>query len=113
MRVSIIGSGYVGLVTAACLAEVGNKVLCCDIDASKIEQLKSGQSPIYEPGLDDLLERNIREQRLSFTTNIEEATNHAELMFICVGTPSSPNGSQDLSAVRRVSESGVVAAPRR
>jgi len=104
MRVSIIGSGYVGLVTDACLAEVGNKVLCCDINSAKIEQLKNGQSPIYEPGLDDLLERNIREQRLSFTTNIEEASNHAELIFICVGTPPRQDGSADLSHVLNVAQ---------
>lgn len=104
MRVSIIGSGYVGLVTAACLAEVGNKVLCCDIDTTKVSQLKNGQSPIYEPGLDELLERNIREQRLNFTTNIEEATNHAELIFICVGTPPREDGSADLRHVLKVAQ---------
>ena len=104
MRVSIIGSGYVGLVTAACLAEVGNKILCCDIDSSKIEQLKNGQSPIYEPGLDELLERNIREQRLNFTTRIEDAVNHAELIFICVGTPPREDGSADLRHVVKVAQ---------
>ncbi len=104
MRVSIIGSGYVGLVTAACLAEVGNKILCCDIDSAKIAQLKNGQSPIYEPGLDELLERNIREQRLDFTTRIEDAVNHAELIFICVGTPPREDGSADLRHVLKVAQ---------
>lgn len=102
MRVSIIGSGYVGLVTAACLAEVGNKILCCDIDAAKVEQLKNGISPIYEPGLDELLERNLREQRLEFTSSTEEAVNHAELIFICVGTPPLEDGSADLQHVVNV-----------
>ena len=104
MRVSIIGSGYVGLVTAACLAEVGNKILCCDIDAAKITQLQNGQSPIYEPGLNELLERNIREQRLDFTTRIEDAVNHAELIFICVGTPPCEDGSADLRHVVKVAQ---------
>ena len=104
MRVSIIGSGYVGLVSAACLAEVGNKVLCCDIDTAKIDQLKNGSSPIYEPGLDELLERNQREQRLDFSTCIEDAVNHAELIFICVGTPPKEDGSADLQHVVRVAQ---------
>ncbi|HEX4843733.1 MAG TPA: UDP-glucose/GDP-mannose dehydrogenase family protein, partial [Limnobacter sp.] len=102
MRVSIIGGGYVGLVTAACLAEVGNKVLCCDIDSAKVAKLSAGESPIYEPGLDELLQRNLREQRLEFTTCIEEAANHAELVFICVGTPPREDGSADLKHVLTV-----------
>lgn len=102
MRVSVIGSGYVGLVTAACLAEVGNKVLCCDIDAKKVAKLQQGESPIYEPGLDELLERNLREERLGFTCSLEDTVQHAELIFICVGTPPQEDGSADLSHVLTV-----------
>ncbi|WP_370260967.1 UDP-glucose/GDP-mannose dehydrogenase family protein [Limnobacter sp.] len=102
MRVSIVGGGYVGLVTAACLAEVGNNVLCCDIDAAKVQRLNAGQSPIYEPGLEELLQRNLREQRLKFTARIEEAVHHAELVFICVGTPPREDGSADLQHVLNV-----------
>lgn len=105
MRVSVIGSGYVGLVTAACLAEVGNSVLCCDIDPAKVRQLQEGRSPIHEPGLDELLERNLREQRLTFTTEMEQACNHAELVFICVGTPPKEDGSADLRHVLNVANS--------
>jgi UDPglucose 6-dehydrogenase len=99
MRVSIIGSGYVGLVSAACLAEVGNHVVCCDLDEAKISMLQTGQSPIHEPGLDELLSRNLREQRLRFTTDLKEAVQFAELIFICVGTPSNEDGSADLRHV--------------
>ncbi len=88
-----------GLVSAACLAEVGNQVLCCDLDETRIATLRSGQSPIHEPGLDSLLARNVQEKRLSFTSTFDEAVQFAELIFICVGTPSSEDGSADIRHV--------------
>jgi UDPglucose 6-dehydrogenase len=99
MQVSIIGVGYVGLVTAACLADVGNVVLCVDIDARKIEQLKRSRIPIHEPGLDRLVERNTAAGRLVFSTNYDDAVSHSTLIFIAVGTPSDEDGSADLSHV--------------
>ena len=88
MRVSIIGSGYVGLVSGACLSQVGHHVLCMDIDESRIEKLRDGESPIYEPGLEEMLLENAESGRLEFSTSIEEAVNHAEIMMIAVGTPA-------------------------
>ena len=97
MRITVIGTGYVGLVTGTCFAESGNDVLCQDIDARKIEQLRAGQVPIYEPGLEELIERNVRAGRLRFTTDSAEAARHGELIFIAVGTPQAEDGSADLS----------------
>jgi len=99
MRVSVIGTGYVGLVTGACLADVGNDVLCVDVDAGKIEQLKAGRIPIHEPGLDAMVERNAAAGRLRFSTRYEEAVAHAQIVFIAVGTPPGEDGSADLSHV--------------
>lgn len=99
MNISIIGSGYVGLVTAACLAEVGNNVLCLDVDESKIDLLNSGGVPIYEPGLEKLIARNVSQQRISFTTDIEEAARFGQIQFIAVGTPPDEDGSADLRYV--------------
>ncbi len=99
MKLSIIGAGYVGLVTGAGFAQFGHEVLCADISAEKIDQLNRGQSPIYEPGLDDMLETNIHERRLSFTTDVRHAIADCDAIFIAVGTPQSPDGSADLSAV--------------
>jgi len=99
MKVSIIGTGYVGLVTGACLADVGNEVLCVDLDAGKVERLRSGEIPIHEPGLDAVVHRNIEARRLGFTTDYAEALRHSDLIFIAVGTPSSEDGSADLSDV--------------
>src|SRR5262245_33745062 len=87
MRLTIFGSGYVGLVTGACFAEVGNNVLCVDVDQRKVEMLKRGESPIYEPGLDELLKKNIAAGRLTFTTSAEEGVKHGLFQFIAVGTP--------------------------
>ena len=98
-QVSVIGAGYVGLVTAACLAEVGNIVLCIDADAAKIECLRRLEIPIHEPGLDRLVERNVAAGRLQFSTSYVDAAAHATLIFIAVGTPSSEDGSADLSHV--------------
>lgn len=97
MRITIIGSGYVGLVTGACLAQVGNDVLCLDTDAAKIAVLESGGVPIHEPGLDKLIAENRRAGRIRFTTDVAEATHHGQIQFIAVGTPPGEDGSADLS----------------
>jgi len=104
-RISVIGTGYVGLVTGASLADFGNKVTCVDVDKAKIDLLKSGQIPIYEPGLKELVGKSFREGRLFFTTNIDEAIRESEVVFIGVGTPSKENGEADLSNVEAVVES--------
>jgi len=102
MRVSIIGSGYVGLVSGAGLSDVGHQVLCMDIDQERVERLKSGECPIYEPGLEDMLWNNTEAGRLEFTTSMEEAVDHAEILMIAVGTPPDEDGSADLSHVLAV-----------
>jgi len=99
LRVSIIGTGYVGLVTGACLADVGNDVLCADIDAGKVQRLERGEVPIHEPGLEAVVERGLAAGRLKFTTDYAEVVRHAALVFIAVGTPSGEDGSADLSHV--------------
>ena len=98
--IGVIGTGYVGLVTAAGFAELGSDVWCVDIDAAKVESLKRGESPIYEPGLEELLERNAA--RLHFSTDLAEALEHARLLFVAVGTPPTYSGDADLSAVHAV-----------
>ncbi len=95
----MIGTGYVGLVVGACLAETGNNVCCADIDVGKIEGLRKNVLPIYEPGLDSLVERNQREGRLTFTTDLQAAIAPAEVLFIAVGTPPGEDGSADLKYV--------------
>lgn len=102
MKVSIFGAGYVGLVTAACLAEVGHEVICVDTDARKVERLEKGIIPIYEPGLDDLIKANVSARRLSFTTNASIAVRSGEVIFIAVGTPPGEDGSADLTHVLAV-----------
>ncbi len=102
MRISVIGCGYVGLVTGACFAEIGHHVTCTDNDESKIVTLRAGKLPIYEPHLDALVEKNIREGRLHFTSNAGEAVRSSEAVFICVGTPPLDNGDADLSAIDNV-----------
>ncbi|HSJ96014.1 MAG TPA: UDP-glucose/GDP-mannose dehydrogenase family protein [Myxococcota bacterium] len=102
MNVSIIGAGYVGLVTGACFAEFGVQVVCADKDADKIAGLRQGRVPIYEPGLEDLVERNLRQGRLSFTTDAGEAVRSALVVFIAVQTPSREDGTTDLAAVEAV-----------
>src|SRR5688572_12975849 len=104
MRLTIFGSGYVGLVTGACFAEVGNNVLCVDVDQRKVEMLKRGESPIYEPGLDDLLKKNLEAGRIKFTTDPAEGVNHGLFQFIAVGTPPDEDGSADLKYVLSVAE---------
>jgi UDPglucose 6-dehydrogenase len=105
MHLSIIGTGYVGLVTGTCFAETGNNVVCIDIDERKINNLKNGKSPIYEPGLDILLERNIREKRISFTTSLAEGIADAKVIFLALPTPPGKDGSADLQYVLDVAES--------
>ena len=105
MRMTIFGSGYVGLVTGACMAEVGNNVVCVDIDVDKIRRLNEGEVPIYEPGLDDCVARNVEAGRLEFTTNIEKGVDHGLFQFIAVGTPPDEDGSADLQYVEAVARS--------
>ena len=99
MKITVIGTGYVGLVTGTCLAEVGNEVLCLDVDPTKIEILKSGGIPIYEPGLEDMVKRNVAAGRLHFTTDVEESVAFGQIQFIAVGTPPDEDGSADLQYV--------------
>jgi len=99
MNIAVIGTGYVGLVAGSCFAEGGNDVICVDNNADKVEQLKQGVIPIYEPGLPELVERNTREERLSFTTDLAEAVRKSLVIFLAVGTPTTPSGAADLSAV--------------
>ena len=105
MNISIFGTGYVGLVTGACLADVGNQVLCVDIDQQKIDLLMSGKIPIFEPGLERLVNTGVSQERLRFTTQIKDAVEHAEVVFIAVGTPPGEDGSADLSHVLAVAKS--------
>ena len=99
MKISVIGTGYVGLVSGTCLAEVGNDVLCLDVDESKINILRQGGIPIYEPGLEDMVQRNVAAGRLRFTTSMEESAAHGVVQFIAVGTPPDEDGSADLQYV--------------
>jgi len=105
MNISIVGTGYVGLVTGTCFADVGNQVLCVDKDQAKIDQLLAGQIPIFEPGLERLVKANVEQKRLQFTTDIEASVNHADVIFIAVGTPPGEDGSADLSHVLAVAKS--------
>lgn len=99
MKITIIGTGYVGLVSGTCLAEVGNEVLCMDVDERKIAMLKRGEIPIYEPGLEDMVKRNVAAGRLHFTTNVAESVAFGQVQFIAVGTPPDEDGSADLQYV--------------
>ncbi len=98
MKITVIGTGYVGLVTGTCLAETGNDVVCVDCDRKKIDVLNRGHVPLYEPGLAELVTRNVASGRLSFTTDLAAAAGKAELAFLAVGTPPADDGSVDLSA---------------
>ena len=99
MKISVVGTGYVGLVTGTCLAEAGNDVLCIDIDKAKVEKMQNGEVPIYEPHLETYFERNIKSGRLHFSTNIEEGVHHGEVIFLALPTPEDEDGSADLSYV--------------
>lgn len=102
MKIAVVGTGYVGLVTGTCFAETGNHVSCVDIDAAKVEKLKNKIMPIYEPGLDVLFERNIKQGRLSFTTNLAEGIKDAEVIFLALPTPPGEDGSADLQYILKV-----------
>lgn len=104
MKLTVIGTGYVGLVTGTCFAEVGNEVICIDIDKKKIENLKKGIMPIYEPGLEELVKRNFKEGRLQFSDNISEGIRHGLVIFSAVGTPPDKGWNADLTAVKKVAE---------
>ncbi len=104
MKITIIGTGYVGLVQGAVFADSGNEVICMDIDEAKIKRLKKGTIPIYEPGLEELVKRGMHEQRLDFTTSLESAVIPSEIIFLCLPTPQSDDGSADLSRVIEVTE---------
>jgi UDPglucose 6-dehydrogenase len=104
VNITVVGTGYVGLVVGACLAETGNSVTCADVDAAKIDGLKRNVLPIYEPGLDDYVERNQKQERIRFTTDIPEAVRSADVVFIAVGTPPDEDGSADLRHVLAVAE---------
>ena len=103
----IVGTGYVGLVTGTCFAESGNRVICVDIDEKKVEDLKKGIMPIFEPGLEHLLERNLKNGRLSFTTNLEEAVEKCSVLFLCLPTPPGEDGSADLQYVLSVAKNAA------
>src|SRR6202030_1523029 len=103
MDISIIGSGYVGLVTGACFADVGHNVICVDNDSRKIEALQAGRVPIYEPGLEEIIHRNVSAHRLHFSSSIREGVDNSQIVFIAVPTPQQPSGDVDLSFIEKVS----------
>ena len=103
MDISIIGSGYVGLVTGACFADVGHNVFCVDNDEQKIKALQAGRVPIYEPGLEEIIYRNVSAHRLHFSSSIQEGVEKSQIVFIAVPTPQQPNGDVDLSFIEKVS----------
>src|SRR5215472_8878863 len=102
MKIVVVGTGYVGLVTGACLAEIGTEVICVDVNEEKINNLQNNILPIYEPGLDTIVERNFKKGRLRFSVNLEEAISGAQIVFIAVGTPPGEDGSADLQYVLQV-----------
>ena len=104
MKIAVVGTGYVGLVTGTCFAETGNNVICVDIDAAKVEKMKNGEVPIYEPHLDVLFERNIKQGRLAFTTDLKSAIDKAQIIFLALPTPPGEDGSADLSYILNVAE---------
>jgi UDPglucose 6-dehydrogenase len=104
MKLGVVGTGYVGLVSGACFADSGNDVICVDIDEKKVERMRNGEVPIYEPGLNRVFDRSIREKRLRFTTNLEEAFVESEVLFLCLPTPPGADGQADLSFVLKVAD---------
>ena len=104
MKIAVIGTGYVGLVSGTCFAETGNQVICVDINEAKVEKLKNGEVPIYEPQLETLFERNVRQERLKFTTSLEEAVDQSDIIFLALPTPPGEDGSADLSYILGVAE---------
>ena len=103
-KITFIGTGYVGLVTGTCFAETGNSVLCVDIDAHKVEMIKKGNVPIYEPNLDTYFDRNISAGRLKFTTSLEDGVAHGDIIFLALPTPPGEDGSADLSYILNVAD---------
>jgi UDPglucose 6-dehydrogenase len=110
MNIAVVGTGYVGLVTGTCFAETGNNVICVDINQEKVKSLKAGKIPIFEPGLDILFDRNTKEGRLHFTTNLKEAVEKASIIFLALPTPPGDDGSADLSYIMGVAKdlSGII-----
>src|SRR5690625_6631122 len=104
MNIAVVGTGYVGLVSGTCFAETGNQVVCIDVDAEKVEKMRVGKIPIYEPGLEILFERNTRQKRLTFTTSLEEGIADAEVIFLALPTPPDEDGSADLSYILNVAD---------
>jgi UDPglucose 6-dehydrogenase len=104
MNIAVVGTGYVGLVTGTCFAEIGNRVICVDIDETKVKKMRSGEIPIYEPGLEDLFHRNIAEKRLAFTTDLDAGIENAEVIFLALPTPPNEDGSADLSYILKVAD---------
>ena len=105
MKISVIGTGYVGLVSGTCFAQMGNSVICVDIDEKKIESLKQGHIPIYEPGLEEMVVENYKKNTLDFTTDIKNTIANTKISFIAVGTPMGEDGSADLQYVLAVAKS--------
>jgi UDPglucose 6-dehydrogenase len=103
LNIGVVGTGYVGLVVGACLAENGNFVACVDNDADKVTRLRAGEVPIYEPGLNEMVPRNVAEERLRFTTDLAQVVRSSEVIFIAVGTPQDEDGSADLTHVLETS----------
>ena len=99
MKIAVIGTGYVGLVTGTCFAETGNDVVCVDIDEAKVEKMRNGEVPIYEPHLDVLFERNIEAGRLKFSTSLDEGLDHGDIIFLALPTPEDEDGSADLKYI--------------
>lgn len=104
MKISVVGSGYVGLVSGTCFAETGNTVICVDVDKNKVERMKNGEVPIYEPGLNTLFDRNIEKGRLTFTTDLYQAVREASIIFLCLPTPQGGDGAADLQYILKVSD---------
>src|SRR5689334_16536414 len=104
MKIAVVGTGYVGLVTGTCLAEMGNEVMCVDIDEAKVKKMQAGQVPIYEPDLDTLFNRNIKAGRLHFTTSLSEGVKNAKAIFLALPTPPGEDGSADLSYILGVAD---------
>ena len=110
MKIAVVGTGYVGLVVGACLAETGNEVVCVDKIDAKVRMLRRGRMPIYEPGLEELVQRNTKRKRLSFSTQLPKAVRASEIVFIAVGTPQDEDGSADLRHVQDVAKALVYMA---